>query len=807
MFFAGAEVGKELPDVIISWRPVAVILFPLAASLLLLLAARKLKRFVGVMAASAGGVTFLLVLTLYPLIRQGIVEYHYSSLMSIGLLFRADYLGFIFAFLISLCWMLVLLYAVFYMEVEEHKVFYFSFSLLTLASCLGVVLTGDLVSLFLFFELLTFSSYLLVINRMNKEALSAGLFTLYMGLAGGLVLLFGIFYLYSVAGTVELAPLMEKLAELPSANLAVIFLCFLVGFGIKAGIVPLHFWMPKAYAASPAVVNALSSGAMIKAGIYGLLRIIMLVLTPASVEARELFSFASSAGYAVIWLGLLTMVAGAVMALLQGNILRLLAYSSISQMGYVLTGLGAGAYLFGAEEAMGFSGAVLHSFNHTLFKTAFFLIAGIIFFRTKEVELKKLGGLGREMPFTAILFVAFILAIAGIPGFNGYISKTLIHDALLEAHHHFHTWHILLAEKIFMLGSALTLCYYLKFFQGAFLGAKPPHLRLEKKAPLLLYGPLLALFLFVLAVGFYPNFFLEEFVIAAAEAFTFDHHSLEHLVGFHFFDPHPLESALKVLFLALAIYLPLNKWKILEKEPPRYLSLESLIFTPIANFVYRSICRLGVMTDGSVNRFYLDMSRSLKDFCRYVHTFDSGLDNFYMASSKSAQHLIEKSKQFDDALMEGYEKTSYKARDWADRTARLDGALNKAYEVTGEAARRMAEGTLHLDEALNKTYERTGDAARRLADGSEKLDGALDKSYENVGASAKQLLQKGATTRKEADESTEEERAPVPAQKRSSFNPLEWNIRNINFDSLLLAMMLGLVIVILFYFTRRLIGL
>lgn len=809
MYFASPEVSavsKELPNLIISWRPVAVVLFPIAAFLLVLLTGSKLKRFTGFTAALAGVITFLLVLSLYPLIQHGVVEFPYSSLMSMGLLFRVDYLGFIFAFLISLCWMLVLIYAAYYMDIEEHKVLYFSFSLLTLGSCLGVVLTGDLVSLFLFFEMLTFSSYVLVINRLDREALNAGLFTLYMGVAGGLVLLFGIFYLYSAAGTVQLAPLMEKLAAVSEINLAVIFSCFLIGFGIKAGVIPLHLWMPKAYAASPAVVNALSSGAMIKAGIYGILRILMLVFTPSLPELKELFSFAVSAGYAVMWLGLLTMVAGAVMALMQGNILRLLAYSSISQMGYVITGLGAGAYLFGAGEAMGFSGAVLHSFNHTLFKTAFFLIAGIIFYRTGEVELKKLGGLWKKTPFVALLFIFFILAIAGIPGFNGYISKTLIHDALLEAHDHFGGLHLFLAEKIFLLGSALTLCYYLKFFQGAFLGAAPQLLHHDRKVPRLLYVPLIVLLLFILAVGLYPNFFVEKFVLAAAEVFTFDHHSIEHLIGFHFFDPHPLESALQVLIIALAIYLPLNRWKILEKEAPQRLSIEYLVFAPLARFTFKFICRLGVVIDGSVNNFYFGMAHSFLRFCRYVDTFDSGLDNFYLASSKSAHHLIEKSKQFDDALMEGYEKTSYKARDWADRTARFDGALNKAYEITGEAARKMAEGTMHLDEALNKTYERTGDAAKRIADGTERLDSALDQSYEKVGPAAKQLLQKGGIKGEES-ERADGEGVPASSQKHSSFNPLDWNIRNINFDSLLLAMVLGLVIVILFYFTSRLVGL
>ncbi|MDO9535073.1 MAG: complex I subunit 5 family protein [Bacillota bacterium] len=806
MLSAASEVmiGKEISALIISWRPVAVVLFPILASILLFLVGSKLKKVAGLIASAAGMITFLLVLSLYPLVKQGIIEYRYSELMSMGLFFRVDYLSFIFAFLVSFCWMGVLIYAVSYMKIEERPLQYFSFALLTLGSCLGVVLTGDLISLFLFFELMTFSSSLLVIVRMDREAMSAGIFTLYMGVAGGLVLLFGIFLLYSAVGTVELKPLMDLLAK-SEISPALIFTCFFIGFGIKAGVVPLHLWMPRAYAASPAVVNALSSGAMIKAGIYGIIRILMLVLTPTSLETGELFSFAISTGYVVMWMGLLTMVVGAVMALMQGNILRLLAYSSISQVGYIITGLGAGAYLFGAEEAMGYSGAVLHAFNHTLYKTAFFLIVGIIVYKTGELEIKKLGGLGRKMPLLTAFFILCVLAIAGIPGFNGYISKTLIHDALLEAHHHFGGFHLYFAEKVFMLGSALTLCYYMKFFQGVFLGTGQEQgsgEKQERHVPWLLYLPLFVFALFILAVGIYPNFFVEEFVLASTNVFTFEPYSIKHIMGFRFFDSHPVEASIQVLLLGLALYLPLNKWKLYDRKFPSWMSIENLIFAPAARIIFKLLCRFGVSMDGSVNNFYLGLGGSFLTFCRYVGYFDSGLDNFYETSSHSALDIAKKTKRFDDALNAAYEKTSHSARDLADRTTRFDGALNKAYEKTGDTARRMADRTTKFDEALDKTYENTGKAAMRLAGKTEQLDRALDQGYEKAGTSTKDFIEK--RVKGEGERQTEDFGTPQKKASRPGYNPSEWNIRNINFDSLLLALMLGLVIFILFYFVRDL---
>lgn len=801
MFSAAYEAGKA-SEVIISWRPVAVVLFPMIAAVVTFLVGRRSTDFSRTLAALSGMITFLLVLSLYPLVQGGVVEYRFTELMRLGLLFRVDLLGFIFAFLISLSWMLVLVYATSYMQIENNAVTYFSFALLTLGGCLGVVLTGDLVSLFLFFELMTFSSFVLVIGQLDREALMAGFFYLYLGIAGGLVLLFGILTLYSSVGTAEIAPLMHIIAENHKVSPAVIFTCFFIGFGIKAGVIPLHLWMPRAYSAAPAVVNALSSGAMIKAGVYGILRILLMVFTPSSLEMRELFSFALSAGYIVMWLGILTMVAGALMALLQVNIMKLLAYSSISQVGYIITGLGAAAYLFGAEEAMGYSGAVLHSFNHTLFKTGFFLITGVIFFRSGELDMSKLGGLWKKMPLLTIFFIIFFLAIAGVPGFNGYISKTLIHDALLEAYKHYGGLDIYIAEKAFLLGSALTLCYYLKFFQEVFLG-KEGEASFSRQAPWLLYVPLFVLALFILLIGIYPNFFMDEYILVSAQPFVFEPYSIKHVLGFHFFDHHPLGAALKVMVLAAAIYLPLHKWKLYHVKLPTWLSIEYIIFAPLARLAYWSIIRFGNSLDGSVNNLYLKIGISFLRLCSYVGNFDTNLDRFYERSSRSALYFVEKSKHFDDALNEAYEKTGYTARELADRTSMFDGALNKAYEATGKTVKRMADRTGQLDEALDKTYTRTGQAVKSFADRTGQLDKALDRGYEKAGTSAKKAIYKGI----KGEDLPEVEKETTRRDRKVAFNPLEWSIKNINFDQLLMAIMLGLLIFVLFYFARGMVGL
>jgi len=792
--------------IITSWRPVAVVLFPLAAALFVLLAGRRSKAWAGYLAAASSVVTFGLVLSLYPLVQQGVVEFRFVELMRLGLLFRVDLLGFIFAFLVALAWMLVLLYATAYMEVEKNTHLYYIFSLITLGSCLGVMVTGDLVSLFLFFEMMTFSSYVLVIGRLDKEAMIAGTFYLFLGVAGGLVLLFGIFSLFSVAQTVEIMPLMQYLAAEadPLVSPGVIFSCFFIGFGIKAGVVPLHLWMPRAYAGAPAVVNALSSGAMIKAGIYGILRTLLMVFSPPSLEMEALFQFAMSAGYVVMWLGLLTMVAGAVMALWQENIMKLLAYSSISQVGYMVTGLGAAAYLFQAEEAMGFSGAVLHAFNHTLFKVAFFLIVGIIFFRTGQLEMKKLGGLAKKMPLLTGFFILSVLAIAGIPGLNGYISKTLIHDALLEAYKLYGGFHLDFAEKVFKVGSALTLCYYLKFFQGVFLGPEPGG-KTRRKIPWLLYLPLGVLSLLMIVVGLAPNRVVEGFVLAATRGFTFAPDGIQHIVGFHFFDFYPLWASGQVVLLALALYLPLYYWKIYERPFPRWFSVEYLVFAPLSRLAFWFVCRSGKAVDSSVNSFYLQLASRFVHMCSYVGAFDSNLDQMYESSSRSAFRLVEKSKQFDDALNDAYERTGHTARDFADRTTRFDGAINKAYESTGKTARQFADRSTRFDQALDKTYQDTGKAARNLAGGVKRLEGTPQRKPGEKPPPSKLRFKVKPTASQQKQE--EARAAAAKKKKRAAINPLDWSIKNINFDQLLMAIMLGIVIFILFYFARGLVNL
>ena len=773
--------------------PVILPLIPLAGGILVFALGRLSKRIYPLLSFLVTLVTLLSTAGLYPLVKQGDLYCQLPKFMAVGLSFRVDLLGFIFALLVSLAWCVVTLFSLPYMRQEKYSLTYFVFLLFTLAGNLGVMVTGDWVTFFLFFELMTVASYVLVIQNRTDEAMHAGMYTLVLGIAGGLVLLGGVFLLHSLAGHVQISPMMLALQGVPAWSLATILICFMVGFGIKAGMIPLHVWMPRAYGASPAIVNAFSSGAMVKAGIYGIIRIVLLVFTPADMAAKEAFHFAASAGYVIIWLGLITMVFGALMALLQNHAMRLLSYSSISQMGYIIVAIGSAAYLFGLEEAMGFSGAVFHAINHTLYKVSFFLIFAIIFYHTGEYRLDRLGGLWRKFPLLMVFFLLSFGAISGLPLLNGYASKTLIHDALLEAHHYYHTFDIYLAERLFVLGSAFTFCYYAKLFYCTFLGPLPEKYNVNYHTSFLMYLPLALLAAGIILLGIWPNIFIENYLLPAASQFQFYRGGIEHLTGFHFFSEAPLNASATIFLLAVLLALIGFRFRFFWWKPPANLSVEKIVLQPVVSFLYRMLTHLGPETDNAINSFYYKIASDFLALCRVVGQMDSSLDSFYENSSRKAYQIVEKSRNLEDSLVDAYDRSSKGAYQLIERGQLVDESLNEAYDLSSMKAYRLMEKSRQLDESLNSAYESSGRAAKNIYDKTAKMDNALNMAYERSGKAAKELIVPGK-------DSTQTSKRKSKVSSSFKINPMEWNIKNLNFDTLLLAIMLGIVFFVLFFF-------
>ena len=334
---------------------------------------------------------------------------------------------------------------------------YDCFTLLTLGATLGVFLAADLWTAFVFFEIMSLTSYVWVVHEQTPAALRAANTFLAVAVIGGLVALMGLFLLQWRLGTTRLDALFSLAQACPDkATLYAAGGCVLFGFGAKAGMFPLHVWLPKAHPVAPAPASALLSGLLTKTGIWGVLAI-----------SCNLFRGDAAWGTLLLTLGVLTMALGAILALLNIDLKRTLACSSMSQIGFVLVGIGM-LCLLGEENSFAARGVLLHMVNHSLFKLVLFGCAAVVYKNCHALDLNEIRGFGRGKPLLCAAFLLGALGIGGIPGLSGYISKTLLHEALAEGALRYGGL-LRLTEWCFLLSGGLTVAYMTKLFVALFV--------------------------------------------------------------------------------------------------------------------------------------------------------------------------------------------------------------------------------------------------------------------------------------------------------------------------------------------------
>lgn len=308
------------------------------------------------------------------------------------------------------------LYSIAYMARFTDKARYYSLFLLMVAGMNGAVLTGDLFNLFVFVEIASIASYALVAFGCRHEELEASFRYVILGGAASTFVLFGVALLYAQTGALNMAYVARAVAGSggPVATMAAAL--FVAGFGLKAALVPFHAWLPDAHPSAPAPISAMLSGVLIKAiGVYALVRVLF-----------DVVGFTPAVSNVLLVLGALSMIGGVFLAVAQWDFKRLLAYHSISQIGYVVMAIGLGTPL-------GVAAGLFHLVNHAVFKSLLFLNAGAVEYRTGTRQLAKMGGLRDEMPLTAGTSLAASMSIAGVPPFNGFFSKLLIIIACVAA--------------------------------------------------------------------------------------------------------------------------------------------------------------------------------------------------------------------------------------------------------------------------------------------------------------------------------------------------------------------------------------
>jgi multicomponent Na+:H+ antiporter subunit D len=402
---------------------------------------------------------------------------------------------------VSLC---VVVYSVQYMDAYTARGKFYGLLFLMIAGMCGVVLTGDLFNMYVFLEIAAIASYALVAFGCEADELEASFKYAVLGSVASALILLGIALLYSRFATVNMAHLAEKLAA-GGADELVLFaeILIIAGLSLKAALVPFHAWLPDAHPSAPAPISAMLSGVVIKAlGVYPLVRIMFSV-----------FGAEGSIAYALMVLGALSMAAGGLLAIGQADYKRLLAYSSISQIGYVVLGLGLGLSDPGATWAhLAVVAGLFHLANHAVFKSLLFLGAGAVEHATGTRRLDEMGGLRERMPVTAATSLAGALSISGLPPFAGFFSKLLIVVACVRAERYG------FAALAIAVG-IVTLGYFLRVQRMAFFGGVAEKVRRAKEAPALMVAATVVLALACVGLSLLIVPGLRETVFgAAAEA-------------------------------------------------------------------------------------------------------------------------------------------------------------------------------------------------------------------------------------------------------------------------------------------------
>ena len=401
------------------------------------------------------------------------------GVFSTGLSFQTDGFRSVYSLVTSLMWAFTTWFSLEYFAHErEHLSRYYLFVLFTLGATQGVMLSADLMTTFVFFEILSLTSFTWVMHEETKGALRAGYTYLFIAVIGGLVLFMGLILLKDAAGTLRYSELFAaiKASDAGNGRILAAGICILIGFGCKAGMFPVHVWLPKAHPVAPSPASALLSGVLTKVGIYGIL-----------MTGVEALIDSAPFGWIILILGTITMFLGAVLALFSINLKRTLACSSMSQIGFILTGIamtilltaqhghvsGSGMASLNAHAAMAMSGTVLHMVNLSMLKLCLFCAAGVVVMNLHELDLNRIRGWGRGKWALLGAFFLGVIGIGGVPLFNGYASKTLLHEAItsgiMEAGEGAAipagaAGFLSVIEWVFLISGGCTFAYMLKLF-------------------------------------------------------------------------------------------------------------------------------------------------------------------------------------------------------------------------------------------------------------------------------------------------------------------------------------------------------
>lgn len=488
--------------------------FPVLAVMVLFLGAflveifgsknKTIRNFIALLTAF---ISFSLIITLVqPVMIDGtIISYWMGNWepvegFAIGIGYEVDQLGLLFALLVVTTSLLSGIYSVRYMERDHHLGHYYTLYLMLTGSVLGLVLTGDMFNMFVMIEIMTFASVALTAFRNNAHgSLEAGFKYLITGSVGSSFTLAGVATLYAQCHTLNMAQISAILAKEMTPTSIFAFALIFAGFGVKSFIAPFHAPAADAYTTAPTSISMIFSGIVNKAGVYGMIRVIYIIFQAMDVNALQIM---------ITVLGAITMFVGVTMALAQHDFKRLLAFHSISQIGYVMTAAGLGT-------SLGLTSSLFHAMNHTMFKGLLFLCAGAVLYAAGTTDLDKLGGLSKKMPKTTICFLVGAFSISGLPPFNGFASKWMLYQATYTKAVETGNFFYALVTIVAVVVSVMTLASFVKVTQAVFFGQTSEQCKNVKEVPFSMRLPMYILSVICVLGGIFYNV-VEKYLLTPA---------------------------------------------------------------------------------------------------------------------------------------------------------------------------------------------------------------------------------------------------------------------------------------------------
>lgn len=479
---------------------ILAIFFPFVAALFVPFIEKGIKHRIGWFSAAIALISFILIGQVTHTVAEGhAIKQSITWLPSAGIEFGiyADGLSMMIGFIASGIGFIIMGYSNSYMSHKEDLPRYYKYLLLFMGSMIGMVFSSNLIQLFIFWELTSITSFMLIGYWRNKPASIYGATkSLLITVGGGLFMLAGFILLHSITGTFDIPTILQNPEIVQNLKVHPLFLITLIliviGASAKSAQGPFYIWLPNAMEAPTPVSAFLHSATMVKAGIYLIARM------------HPIFSGTDAWFILVGGIGIFTMLLAGFLAFRQTDIKAILAYSTISQLAYMMTMYGYTSY---HEPGIGVAAATFHLLNHAIFKACLFLVAGIVAHETATRDIRKLGGLRKEMPITFIIASIAALAMAGVPPLNGFLSKEMFYETSLEMGHILGGPFEVLIPAIAVMGGVFTFAYSIKLIDGIFLGKRQDHHLPQHvhEAPLTMLIPAAFLAVLVIFIGISPS--------------------------------------------------------------------------------------------------------------------------------------------------------------------------------------------------------------------------------------------------------------------------------------------------------------